>query len=99
MAFDVLAVMDHLQLEKAAFLGWSDGACTALVLARNAALRSAGVFFFACNMDPSGQKDVEPSPRPVFQAAHQGLCPVVGHAGSIRVLFRCSPPDAEDRTQ
>jgi len=34
MASDVLAVMDHLQLEKAAFVGWSDGACTALVLAR-----------------------------------------------------------------
>jgi pimeloyl-ACP methyl ester carboxylesterase len=50
LASDVLAVMDHLQLQKAAFVGWSDGACTALVLARNAALRSAGVFFFACNM-------------------------------------------------
>jgi pimeloyl-ACP methyl ester carboxylesterase len=62
MASDILAVMDHLQLEKAAFVGWSDGACTALVLARNAALRSAGVFFFACNMDPSGTKDIEPSP-------------------------------------
>jgi pimeloyl-ACP methyl ester carboxylesterase len=62
MASDVLAGMDHLQLEKAAFVGWSDGACTALVLARNAALRSAGVFFFACNMDPSGIKDIEPSP-------------------------------------
>jgi pimeloyl-ACP methyl ester carboxylesterase len=62
MASDVLAVMDHLQLEKAAFVGWSDGACTALVLARNAAPRSAGVFFFACNMDPSGVKDIKPSP-------------------------------------
>jgi len=62
MASDVLAVMDHLQLEKAAFVGWSDGACTALVLARNAASRSAGVFFFACKMDPSGLKDIEPSP-------------------------------------
>jgi pimeloyl-ACP methyl ester carboxylesterase len=54
MASDVLAVTDHLQLEKAAFVGWSDGACIALVLARNAAPRSAGVFFFACKMDPSG---------------------------------------------
>ena len=62
MASDVLAVMDHLQLEKAAFVGWSDGACTALILARNAALRSAGVFFFACKMDPSGLKDIERSP-------------------------------------
>jgi pimeloyl-ACP methyl ester carboxylesterase len=57
MASDVLAVMDHLQLRKAAFVGWSDGACTALVLARNAAFRSRGVFFFACNMDPSGTKN------------------------------------------
>ena len=44
------------------FVGWSDGACTALILARNAALRSAGVFFFACKMDPSGLKDIERSP-------------------------------------
>jgi pimeloyl-ACP methyl ester carboxylesterase len=42
--------------------GWSDGACTALVLARNAAPQSAGVFFFACNMDPSGTMDIKPSP-------------------------------------
>jgi len=62
MASDVLGVMDHLQLGKAAFVGWSDGACTALVLARNAAPRSAGVFFFACNMDPSGIKDIKPNP-------------------------------------
>jgi pimeloyl-ACP methyl ester carboxylesterase len=62
MASDVLAVMDHLQMEKAALVGWSDGACTALVLARKDALRSAGVFFFACNMDPSGTKNIKPSP-------------------------------------
>ena len=62
MASDVLAVMDALQLEKAALVGWSDGACTALVLASKAPERVAGVFFFACNMDPSGTKDVEFSP-------------------------------------
>jgi pimeloyl-ACP methyl ester carboxylesterase len=62
MASDVLAVMDHLHLEKAAFVGWSDGACTALVLARTAPLRSAGVLFFACNMDPSGSKPFEFTP-------------------------------------
>jgi len=28
MASDVLAEMDHLQVEKAAFVGWSDGACS-----------------------------------------------------------------------
>jgi pimeloyl-ACP methyl ester carboxylesterase len=54
MASDVLAVMDSLRLETAGFVGWSDGACTALILAARASKRVAGVFFFACNMDPSG---------------------------------------------
>lgn len=58
MASDVLAVMDILRLEKAALVGWSDGACTALVLAAQDPQRVAGVFFFACNMDPSGVKQI-----------------------------------------
>ena len=62
MASDVLAVMDALDLEKAALVGWSDGACTALILAANAPWRVAGVFFFACNMDPSGVKPFEATP-------------------------------------
>jgi pimeloyl-ACP methyl ester carboxylesterase len=62
MASDVLAVMDSLHLEKAAMVGWSDGACTALILARQVPARVAGVFFFACNMDPSGTKTLEMSP-------------------------------------
>jgi pimeloyl-ACP methyl ester carboxylesterase len=62
MASDVLAVMDALHLEKACLVGWSDGACTALVLASHTPSRVAGVFFFACNMDPSGVKPIEPSP-------------------------------------
>ena len=62
MAADVLAVMDALRLEKAPIVGWSDGACTALILGRQAPARVAGVFFFACNMDPSGTKTIEPSP-------------------------------------
>lgn len=62
MASDVLAVMDAAGLAKAALVGWSDGACTALVLARQAAERISGVFFFACNMDPSGVKaNIEPN--------------------------------------
>jgi pimeloyl-ACP methyl ester carboxylesterase len=58
MASDVSAVMDALHLEKAGLVGWSDGACTALVLASKAPTRVAGVFFFACNMDPSGAKQI-----------------------------------------
>ena len=58
MATDVLAVMDELRIEKAGLVGWSDGACTALVLASQTPARAAGVFFFACNMDPSGAKQI-----------------------------------------
>jgi pimeloyl-ACP methyl ester carboxylesterase len=63
MASDVLTVMDVLRLEKAAVVGWSDGACIALILAMKAPARVAGVFFFGCNMDPSGVKEItEPNP-------------------------------------
>jgi pimeloyl-ACP methyl ester carboxylesterase len=65
MATDVLAVMDALHLEKAALVGWSDGACTALILAMQAPARIAGVFFFGCNMDPSGTKEIA-WPNPVL---------------------------------
>jgi pimeloyl-ACP methyl ester carboxylesterase len=61
MASDVLTVMDALHLEKAGLVGWSDGACTALILAAKAPSRVARVFFFACNMDPSGVKPIEGS--------------------------------------
>jgi pimeloyl-ACP methyl ester carboxylesterase len=63
MASDVLAVMDALHVEKAAVVGWSDGACIALILAMKAPARVAGVFFFGCNMDPSGTKEIaQPNP-------------------------------------
>ena len=58
MASDVLAVMDALHVGRAAVVGWSDGACIALILAMKAPARIAGVFFFGCNMDPSGTKEV-----------------------------------------
>jgi pimeloyl-ACP methyl ester carboxylesterase len=65
MASDVLAVMDALHLEKPAVVGWSDGACTALILAMKAPARIAGVFFFGCNMDPSGTKEIA-QPNPIL---------------------------------
>src|SRR6266576_402303 len=36
MASDVVAVTDALHIEKAGLVGWSDGACTSLILAANA---------------------------------------------------------------
>jgi pimeloyl-ACP methyl ester carboxylesterase len=62
MASDVTAVMDTLNIEEAALVGWSDGACTALILASQTPDRVAGVFYFACNMDPSGVKPFEFTP-------------------------------------
>jgi len=58
MASDVTAVMDSLCIERAGFIGWSDGADTALVLADMAPLRAAGVLFFGCNMDDNGTKQI-----------------------------------------
>jgi pimeloyl-ACP methyl ester carboxylesterase len=57
MASDVSTVITVLQLAKAGLVGWSDGACAALVLASQAPAQVAGVFFFGCNMDPSGTKE------------------------------------------
>lgn len=59
LAGDVRAVLDALALDRVAMVGWSDGACVALVLARETPERVAGVFFFACNMDPSGAKELD----------------------------------------
>jgi pimeloyl-ACP methyl ester carboxylesterase len=62
LATDVFAVMDALGIDKAALVGWSDGATTALIMAMRDASRVSGVFFFACNMDPSGVKPFEFGP-------------------------------------
>ena len=61
MAGDVRAVLDALGIDKAAFVGWSDGACTSLALGKETPGRVAGIFFFACNVDPSGTKDLDES--------------------------------------
>jgi pimeloyl-ACP methyl ester carboxylesterase len=62
MAGDVLAVMDTLGIDRAAFAGWSDGACTSLILGAQHPERVESVLFFACNMDPSGTLPFVPTP-------------------------------------
>lgn len=54
MAADVRAVMDACRIDRAAIVGWSDGADTGLVLAQETPERVAGLFFFACNVDATG---------------------------------------------
>lgn len=58
MAAEVLAVMDALRVERAAVVGWSDGAIIGLVLAMQRPERVSRVFAFGANMDLSGVKDV-----------------------------------------
>jgi pimeloyl-ACP methyl ester carboxylesterase len=66
MASDVLALMDFLQIDKAALVGWSDGAIIGLDIAMHHPERLSKLFAFAANSDPSGVKDVNQSP--VFTA-------------------------------
>lgn len=54
MAADVRAVMDECGIDRAAIVGWSDGADAGLVLAQETPERVAGLFFFACNVDSTG---------------------------------------------
>ncbi len=62
MASDVVGLMDHLKIAKAAVVGWSDGAILGLDLAMNHPDRVERLFAFAANSDPSGVKDVDKSP-------------------------------------
>ncbi|MFZ3358578.1 MAG: alpha/beta hydrolase [Xanthobacteraceae bacterium] len=66
MASDVLALMDFLKIDKAAVVGWSDGAIIGLDIAIHHPERLSKLFAFAANSDPSGVKDVDKSP--VFTA-------------------------------
>ena len=61
MASDVLALMDHLGLKKAAIIGWSDGAIIGLDIAMHHPDRVSKLFAFAANSDPSGVADIAKS--------------------------------------
>lgn len=56
MATDVLAVMDKLKLEKAAFVGWSDGGIIGLDLAINNPDRVTKLVAFGANYNLAGMK-------------------------------------------
>ncbi|MGD0191698.1 MAG: alpha/beta hydrolase [Rhizomicrobium sp.] len=66
MASDVIGLMNHLKIQKAAIVGWSDGAILGLDIAIHHPERLIKLFAFAANSDPSGVKDVEH--EPVFAA-------------------------------
>jgi pimeloyl-ACP methyl ester carboxylesterase len=61
MASDVIGLMDDLRIDKAALVGWSDGAIIGLDIALHHPERLSKLFAFAANSDPSGVKDVNQS--------------------------------------
>lgn len=62
MAGDTRAVMDALGIDKAAVVGWSDGAATGIVMAHDTPERVAGVFIFACCIDETGLNPFRATP-------------------------------------
>lgn len=54
MAGDVLALMDHLEIDRASIVGWSDGANIGLDLAIQHPARLARLVAFAGNFSPAG---------------------------------------------
>lgn len=61
MASDVVALLDHLKIRKAAIVGWSDGAIIGLDIAMKHSERVSRLFAFAANSDPSGVADIASS--------------------------------------
>jgi pimeloyl-ACP methyl ester carboxylesterase len=61
MASDVVALLDHLKIKKAAIVGWSDGAIIGLDIAMKHPERVSRLFAFAANSDPSGVADIASS--------------------------------------
>ncbi len=68
MASDVIAVLDKLEIKKAAFVGWSDGGEIALDLAIHEPVRVSKIFVVGANYDAAGSKPRGGSSSPTFQA-------------------------------
>ena len=60
--------MDALKIDKAAFVGWSDGGEIALKLAINHPDRVAKLFVFGANYNSEGSKPRRNGPSPTFTA-------------------------------
>ncbi|MGQ0485487.1 MAG: alpha/beta fold hydrolase [Hyphomicrobiales bacterium] len=68
MASDVLAIMDHLKLDKVSIVGWSDGGIIGLVLAMQHPERVKKLFAYGANYNVSGVKPTVET-DPVFGMA------------------------------
>ncbi|MGF7150771.1 pimeloyl-ACP methyl ester carboxylesterase [Sphingomonas zeicaulis] len=93
-ARDVLAVMDHLRVERAHVVGWSDGGITALVLAMRAPQRFDRIYAYGANMDPQGVRaDAQQAPilkeiGPRLIADYRALSPTPDGFGALHDAVR-----------
>ena len=63
MANDVVALMDHLKIDKASIVGWSDGGIIGIDIAINHPQRLDKVFAFGANTNVAGLKpDIDKNP-------------------------------------
>ena len=67
MANDVLGLMDHLGIDKASIVGWSDGGIIGLEIAIKHPERLNKVVAYGANFDPSGVR-LDIGQNPVFNA-------------------------------
>lgn len=72
MAKDVVRVLDHLEVEKASFVGWSDGGEIALKLAIHHPKRVDKIFVVGSNYDAKGSK--KPSKPAATFIAYNAKC-------------------------
>jgi len=93
MSSDVLALMDYLDIRKAALVGWSDGAIIGLDMAIHHPERVARLFAFAANSDPSGVKDVSKSP--VFTAYEERAAKEYARLSPTPAQFKAFLTDIE----
>lgn len=62
-AQDICKLIEFLSLKQVILVGWSDGACTALAVAKNNPQLLHGVVFFACNVDATGLEEFRMTQR------------------------------------
>ncbi len=100
MADDVIAVLDQLKIDQAAFVGWSDGGVIALQLGLRHRARVAGLWLLATNYNVAGMQPSGDSP--VFAAYWQACAARWAHFGvsktdaaavrkALRVMWQAEP--------
>jgi pimeloyl-ACP methyl ester carboxylesterase len=67
MASDVLGLMDHLKIDKASIVGWSDGGIIGLEIAIHHPERLNKVVAYGANFDPTGVR-LDVGTNPLFNA-------------------------------